>query len=95
MAYKGENPLPYVWIKYVTSNAGPSVKLKLKSTSIGIQLPITELLYFKYLFTEALCFYIYVFLCSCCIAKMVRYLVYHSGWFNSKIVNQMNTTSLV
>ena len=33
--------------------AGPSVKLKFKSTSVGIQLPITELLYFKYLFTEA------------------------------------------
>ena len=33
--------------------AGPSVELKLKPTSIGIQLSITELLYFKYLFTEA------------------------------------------
>ena len=28
--------------------AGPFVKLKLKPTSIGIQLLITELLYFKY-----------------------------------------------
>ena len=33
--------------------AVPVVKLKFKSSSIGIQLPITELLYFKYLFTEA------------------------------------------
>ena len=33
--------------------AGPSVKLKLKLTTIDIQLPITELLYFKYLLNEA------------------------------------------